>query len=425
MLLNCDLHLHGKYSGGTSFNMELPVLGEQAGYKGLDIMGTSDCLHGRWLTHIKSTLEDLGNGLFREKKSGTKFILQTEVEGLHRIHHVILLPDLEAVERLREAFKGHGNLETDGRPKLRLSGKEILEEVHAVGGRIGPAHAFTPYTAIYSVYDSVYECYGEHNKPDFLELGLSANTELANGIEELGDITFITNSDAHGPWPHRIGREFNRIDVKKASFEAIADALRRGKVSLNVGVPCVYGKYHLSRCVKCLAFYELEDAKKLNWKCGLCGKTIKKGVKGRIGEISGQKSAGLEGKEVGGAGRKDGNGKGKSNSGADRPPYMTITPLAEIVALAIGIKSPTSERVQRIWKDLVDGCGTEIAALVDSPIEGLKEIHEETAAYIQLFRDGKLNYYPGGGGEYGHLLKPGQKKKAEFFRPGQKTLGEY
>jgi len=204
--------------------MELPVIGEYAACKGLDLLGTSDCLHGRWLSHIKNTLKDLGNGIFQEKKSGTKFILQTEVEGLHRIHHVVLLPDLEAVEKLRTSFGKHGKLEGDGRPKLRLSGKEILDEVRGVGGLAGPGHAFTPYTAVYSVFDSVYDCYGA--TPDYLELGLSANTELANGIEELKDITFITNSDAHGPWPHRIGREFNRLDVRELSFKGVSEALK-------------------------------------------------------------------------------------------------------------------------------------------------------------------------------------------------------
>lgn len=378
--------------------MELPVLGEQAVYKGLDLLGTSDCLHGRWLIHIKNTLEDLGNGIFQDKKHPTKFILQTEVEGLHRIHHVVLLPSIEAAEKLRAAFKPHGNLESDGRPKLRLSGKQILEEVHAVGGLAGPGHAFTPYTAVYAAFDSVYDCYG--GKPDFLELGLSANTEMANTIEELKDITFITNSDAHGPWPHRIGREFNRLEVKEVSFGGVAKALTAGNITLNIGVPCIYGKYHLSRCRSCLTFFELEDAQKVNWKCPLCGKTVKKGVKGRIGEIGGW-------------------------TGAKRPPYISVTPLAEIVALALGVKTPTSERVQRIWKDFVDGCGTEIAAIVDAEAEKLREIHQETAEYIELFRDGKLKYYPGGGGEYGHLLKPGQKKKAKYYDPGQKTIEDY
>ena len=398
MLVNADLHLHGKYSGGTSFNMELPVLGEQAVYKGLDLLGTSDCLHGRWLNHIRNTLEDLGSGIFQDKKFKTKFVLQTEVEGLHRIHHVVLLPDLESVEKLRSSFGKHGNLESDGRPKLRLSGKEILEEVHGVGGLAGPGHAFTPYTAVYSVYDSVYECYGE--KPDFLELGLSANTELANGIEELKDIVFLTNSDAHGPWPHRIGREFNRLDVKELSFKGISDALKSGKVEMNLGVPCIYGKYHVSRCIKCLTFFELEDAQKVSWKCPLCGKRIKKGVKDRIGEIGGWE-------------------------GAQRPPYLEITPLAEIIALALGIKTVTSGKVQDLWKKFVDSHKTEIAVLVDVPIEKLRDIHEETAGYVELFRAGKLEYYPGGGGEYGHLLKPGKKKKPLFYDPGQKTLGDY
>jgi len=397
MLVDADLHLHGRYSGGTSFNMELPLLAEQAGYKGLDLLGTADCLHQGWLRHIKSTLVDGGDGIFSHKDFSTKFILQTEVEAEKRVHHILLLPDIGAVETLRKDFSKYGKLDVDGRPKIALTGQEVSGKVHDAGGLVGIAHAFTPYTSMYGAFESVKECYGTET-PDFLELGLSANTELANPIDELKKITFTTNSDAHGPWPHRIGREFNRMEVKDLSFDSVSKSVKKGNIKMNIGVPCVYGKYHLSRCVKCGLFYSLEDMKRVNRRC-TCGGIIKRGVKDRMEEL----------------------GIGK---GAERPPYLTITPLAEIIALSCGVKSPTSVRVQRIWKALIDEFKTEIKVLVDVPVEDIKRVDRETAKYIELFRNKKLEYYPGGGGEYGYLLKPGAKKSAEFFK-GQKSLESY
>ena len=32
---------------------------------------------------------------------------------------------------------------------------------------------------------------------------------------------FLTNSDAHSPWPHRLGREFNQIELEDISYTSI------------------------------------------------------------------------------------------------------------------------------------------------------------------------------------------------------------
>ena len=48
-----DLHIHGKHSGGVSPKMEIPVIAEEAGKKGLDMVGTGDILNPKWLSHVK------------------------------------------------------------------------------------------------------------------------------------------------------------------------------------------------------------------------------------------------------------------------------------------------------------------------------------------------------------------------------------
>ena len=58
-----------------------------------------------------------------------------------------------------------------------------MDIAHENGCIIGPAHAFTPWTSIYKEYDSIMDCYGK--MPDFLELGLSADSDMADTIEEL------------------------------------------------------------------------------------------------------------------------------------------------------------------------------------------------------------------------------------------------
>ena len=50
---------------------------------------------------------------------------------------------------------------------------------------------------------------------------------FADKISELNNLTFTTNSDAHSPWPNKMGREFNVFQLKEISFEEISKALKR------------------------------------------------------------------------------------------------------------------------------------------------------------------------------------------------------
>jgi PHP family Zn ribbon phosphoesterase len=105
-------------------------------------------------------------------------------------------------------------------PHVRLDGATIAGHVHRFGGLIGPAHAFTPWTAMYAYHDSLEDCYGDLAPyVPFVELGLSADTNYADRIAELKDLTFLTNSDAHAPNPQRLPEKeqsFISRDSKRA-----------------------------------------------------------------------------------------------------------------------------------------------------------------------------------------------------------------
>jgi len=402
--INADLHIHSKYARGVSNKMEIPVLAKQAKLKGVQLLGTGDCLHNKWLSHLKENLK--GEGIYEYDGSETKFVLQTEVQTFDRVHHVILLPSFSKAEELREKLmKYSNNLDADGRPHLSIGGEEISEFVFECEGLFGPAHAFTPYFGVYAHYNSLKECYGKHsNKISFLELGLSADSHLADKISELHKLTFLSNSDAHSPYPLRLAREFNRMKIKEFTFEELKKVMLQKdlrKVILNCGFYPEHGKYHLSRCKNCLMFYKLEDAKKLNWKCGNCGGTINKGVKDRILELS----------------DCDGN--------PERPKYIHIYPLTEIIATAYNIKTLYSESVSEIWEKFIKQFGNEIRVLIDVEIEKLEKIDKKVAEYIDAFRQDKIKQIPGGGGVYGKLLPLGKKPKIEFFKYRQKSLSEY
>ena len=98
-------------------------------------------------------------------------------------------------------------------------------------------------------------CYQDAaNKVYFLELGLSANTDLADRMEDLKNISFLSNSDAHSQNPRSLGREFNKFDIDNPSFEEIFLAITRKngrKITLNVGLHPKLGKYYTMFCNKC------------------------------------------------------------------------------------------------------------------------------------------------------------------------------
>ncbi|MCX8158235.1 MAG: endonuclease Q family protein [Candidatus Diapherotrites archaeon] len=426
---NADLHLHGKYSGGVSKNMELGLMAEQAKLKGLHILATGDVLHKEWLRHIKANLIEETNGLFKHKKFDCYFIIQTEVECKDRVHHIIFFPSIESAEEMREKLGKFGDLDLEGfgRPKLKCSAETIVEKAEEVGAIVGPAHAFTPYFSVYAHFDSLKQLYKEmYEKIYYIELGLSADSYLADLITENHNYSFITASDAHSPWPFRLGREFTRFRIREPSFKEIKRALiekEEKKITLNVGLDPREGKYHRTACNKCYTKYNLEQAQRNKWRCVKCNGTIKKGVKERILEL-----AKIEESEI---------SKYEANqiNPEFRPPYIHIIPLAEIIQITLKEREPNSEKVQKIWKNFVEVFENEIFVLIDAKIEELSELNKEVAENINCFRKGLVVYEEGGGGNYGKpiickdnleiekLKEEIKKSKKDFSK--QRTLNDF
>jgi uncharacterized protein (TIGR00375 family) len=222
----------------------------------------------------------------------------------------------------------------------------------------------------------------------FVELGLSADTDYADTIQELHRLTFLTNSDCHSPHPVRLAREFTRFEVHDATFTEIKKAILRtdgNKPVLNVGLPPQEGKYNESACISCFTHYTLDEAVKRRWKCS-CGKRIKKGVRDRIGEIATFK---------------------EPQHPAHRPPYVYLIPLSEIIAKALGQHTPFTQSVTKRWDELITAFGSEINVLLDADLDQVARVTVPAiTSAIQAFRDHKVIIIPGGGGKYGTIELP-------------------
>jgi len=421
MIINADLHIHSQYSAATSPCMDLPNLATEAVRKGIELLGTGDCLHPGRLQEIKELEERDGVFYFKPKgRDGgrrdktTNFVLTVEVEDMRRVHHLLIVPSVSKAEELYETFSPYSpDIDSNGRPSLRLSGAEIAEEARDAEALIGPCHAFTPWTALYAYHDSLKECYGDlTGYISFVELGLSADSSYADRIEELRELTFLTNSDAHSPYPIRLAREFNRFQVEGIDFAELKAAIKRerGRAPvLNVGLPPQEGKYNESACIRCYRHYTLNDAITWRWRCE-CHGLIKKGVVDRVNELADCDRA----------------------QPAHRPPYLHLIPLAEIIALAVR-KSPASKTVQKIWESLLTltEVGTEVTVLIDAEVSSTLDALnlakfnldpddcKRVVDAIRAFRSDEIRVIPGGGGKYGVIVLKGEQERRELKGHGQ------
>ncbi len=402
MHVNTDLHIHSKYSMATSPRMDLPTLAGESRKKGIQLVATGDCLHPKWLAEIKKLKEN--NGIF--KLNDSNFILTAEVEDVNQVHHLLIVPSISKAEELYELMKPRSNnIDSDGRPNVRFNGEEIAQAARDAGALIGPAHAFTPWTAMYAYHNSLKDCYGDMAGYIYLiELGLSADTSYADRISELRCLTFLSNSDAHSPYVNKLAREFNRFEMNDISFDELKMAIIREKGRkpvLNVGMYPEEGKYNESACIRCYKHYTLRESMINNWTCS-CGGTIKKGVKDRVNELASYD---------------------KPQHPQHRPPYLHLIPLSEVIAMALGIGNNT-KGVQRIWDMLIGRYGSEVAVLVDADIRD-SGVDKRVIDAIMAFREGKVKIHPGGGGQYGRVefsdTMSGENKDAE----PQKSLFDF
>ena len=412
-----DFHIHSCFSYATSKNMTIPMISRLSDTIGLNLIGTGDILHSKWREHLREYLKMHEEGIYEcKEKQRVMFIPTGEIEDEESIHHLFFLPDIETADELSLMFERRYKIDMNkygGRPILQINAEELVEIIHEYGGIIGPAHAFTPFKAIFrsNRYSSLKECYGDQaSKIDFVELGLSANSQMADQISELWNYTYITNSDSHSPNPGKMGRECNIIEVDSLNYTNVTNILKRKdlrKIIANVGLEPRLGKYHSSFCFKCrrrirydeepkmtsnqnFIFFDLqvqeeliEDIISKIKRCPVCNGLLKLGVKDRINSITTTK---------------------KENR--NRPNYWNIVPIPEILAEIFKIKSTNAKKVKTAYKEITSKLGSEYEILLEKPISEIKSINLSLGEVIKKMRENKLEIVEGGGGIYGKLKLP-------------------
>ncbi|MFW5788070.1 MAG: TIGR00375 family protein, partial [Halanaerobiales bacterium] len=211
-----DLHIHiGAGSNNepvkitASKNLTFAnILHESLTNKGLNLVGIIDCASPVVIRDMQKLMaagemQELEKGgiLYKEE---LVVIPGAEVESCEvnggQAHYLAYFPDLQHIKEYSKIMSQYITNINLSSQSTGLTGKEILKIVEATGGILIPAHAFTPHKSFYgNSFSSYHEIFSDEQweKIPAIELGLSADTEMADFISELNDKTFLSNSDAH------------------------------------------------------------------------------------------------------------------------------------------------------------------------------------------------------------------------------------
>lgn len=386
-----DLHIHiGAGSNGkpvkitASPKLNFPnILAEAAFKKGLDIIGIIDCASPHVLNDIEEMLAagemkelDEGGILYSDQLlvlAGAE--IESREENGGQVHYLAFFPKIKEIKEFSKTMANYISNITLSSQAASLTGREILKIVDYHGGIMIPAHIFTPHKSFYGrAFDSYKEIFTkeEWDLIPAVELGLSADTEMADLLPELSEKSFLSNSDAHSL--PKIAREYNILELESLDFNSVLKALKRksgNKVLKNFGLSPELGKYHRSYCEKCEIIFSGDEAVT---KCPKCGSDqIIVGVKDRVLEIAAAKAP---------------------QSPEFRPEYIYQVPLLDIP----GIGKKTAAK-------LFENCGTEMDIIHHLSENKLKNLTSKNVfKKIQKARQKDFGFQSGGGGKYGKVI---------------------
>lgn len=378
-----DLHIHigrdwngrpVKITGSKDLTLT-NIINEASRRKGLDMVGVIDAQAPAVQAEIQHLI-DQGKAVELEEGGiqyeDTVLVLGAEIEVYDAscsgpLHVLCYFPDLKRMEAFTNWLAQKMKNVHLSSQRFYGTARELQAYVKENEGLFIPAHMFTPFKSLYGT--GVKQTLREVLDPgmiDAVELGLSADTEMADQLSELAPYTYVTNSDAHSFG--KLAREYQQIGMKERSFEELRLALYekggRGILS-NYGMNPKMGKYHQTVCSQCFSHLHSSDT-----KCGNCGSAkVVKGVADRILEL------------------KD---EGQRTT---RPPYVYQVPLSSLPGVG-----------PRTYEKMIEAFGTEMSIIHEVSESRLTEIlPAKVTASIMALRKGTLAIAAGGGGKYGKV----------------------
>ncbi len=388
----CDLHIHSKYSGGTSTQININKIAHNSNIKGIEIIGTGDCFHPLWLKELQENLCEYSNGIFfLPKTPRVKFILQSEVElmwtqnsQIKKVHFIVLVPNFDKLKEIYEFIINFGNLKIDGRPVLNISAEKFILKMNNIDDMIEviPAHIFTPFYGILGSklhFNSLKEAIGQGiNYIHAIETGLSADPSMIRQLSELNNLSIISNSDSHSLNFHRLGREATALELNNIDYHNVIESIRKKKITKTYEFNPSEGKYYYDghRSDRHSSGKDYFCSPKRNLiNCPVCGKMLTKGVLSRVYELKDQEIPVIEN-------------------------FQYIIPLLHLIAIVYGGSEYSKYNVS-LYRDVVNTYDGEFNIWNKESV--FEEVPFELSNAIEKVKSGKYWFIPGHDGVYGEL----------------------
>ncbi len=409
-------------------------------------------------TNLSSTPHPQPQSSILNNPSSPLFLLATEVSCIYtqnnkvrRVHTLIWVPSLTSARKISQEMTKRGcNLLSDGRPIIGLTSIQVAELVFSIepNALIIPAHAWTPWFSVYGSmggFDTIAEAFGPYAHQIYaIETGLSSNPSMNWRITELDHRSIVSFSDAHsGP---KLGREATVFELPVLSYEAIYQAIKTGaevarpnskvlrssadasapsaknlnlsalpapKIAFTIEFYPEEGKYHYTGHRNCNIRLTPEETKKKGVVCSVCGKPLTQGVMQRIEELAGRSEESLQIFNFQfSIFNKNTIQVTGSKAFPNRPPFVMLVPLQEIISEAIG--SPVaSPKVQVIYQKLTDTLNGEFNVLLSATLPEITGVAGDRIAQgIEKVRQGDIVIDPGYDGVFGvvKIWKEGEEK---------------
>lgn len=359
------------------------IFEEAATRKGMQVIGIVDALSPSVLHDLSMLLQE---GCLTELPSGgysyngeLTVLLGAEIETAEEqgglAHTLIFLPDIATMTHFSNYMSQHIRNIHISSQNAHMSLQNLISIASGYNAAIIPAHVFTPHKSVFgNCTDRLANILPEkeHSKVTAIELGLSADTFMADRISELSEFTFLSNSDAHSL--EKIAREYNIITMPTADYANFLNALNRKngcEICANYGLNPRLGKYHLTSCRNCGKALDENTHAGL---CPICGGKLTRGVAERINQIADRL---------------------QPVHPLHRPPYFFQIPLEFIPGLG-----------KKTFNKLLERFKTEMQVLHCASFSDLSElVGRGIANSIIENRKGQVKIIGGGGGIYGRLAK--------------------
>ncbi|MCL6591563.1 MAG: UvrD-helicase domain-containing protein [Firmicutes bacterium] len=419
-----DLHIHSHFSVATSKESNPRNLHRWAGLKGVSLVGTGDFTHPGWRQELRAELIPAEEGFYRlanppapeiPEQPEPRFVISGELSTIYKkngrvrkVHHLIVLPTLEAADRISGRLEALGmNIHSDGRPILGLDSANLLELALEIAPEVIfiPAHIWTPHFSVFgsnSGFDRMEECYGDLTPHIFaVETGLSSDPGMNWRCSALDRYTLVSNSDAHNP--QNLAREANLFEAG-FSYTGMRDALRdkaSGKFKGTVEFFPEEGKYHCDGHRNCNLAWDPEQTQAHGGICPVCNRKVTIGVWNRVVQLA-DRPQGFRPEAA--------------------PPYQNLAPLRAVIGSALG-QGPASRKVEQEYFYLLHKLGPELTILREMDLEIIRRTAGPLVAEgIRKLRAGLVEIKPGYDGEYGviQVLNEADRKALQ----GQTALFE-